>query len=154
MNAQSVIVGSPQDWVAALPVYQQELLQPLIRDGDYASAAATWLNSSGPSDNAPYGGLRAGANLFYVKLLEQIHTLLCTSNGYTQERTELLQQAQAGRSVLITFLAGAVAPHVGASPALLAPAIALTLALVNNAGSDMICATLKDLINDRSDESS
>lgn len=147
---QEVLTGDLDAWVQSLPRYQQQLLDRMLADRDPIEVALAWLTSAGPTDTAPFGGVRTGVNLFFEKLLEQIHLLMCErSPSYEQERGQLLASAKAGRATLITFVATAVAPHVGAAAALIAPAVAIVLAVVGRAGSEAWCETLSAMIAER-----
>lgn len=144
------LTGDLDDWVGVLPPYQQDLLRDMLSRNDPVEVSITWLSTSGPNDTAPFGGVRQGASLFYDKLLEQVRILLCGSTGFEQERAQLVRDAHAGRAVIVTGVAGAVAPAIGASPVVLAPVIALTLAVVSRAGIQTICETLDSIIAARS----
>lgn len=141
------LVGDLQDWVAGLPGYQQRLVNDLLATRLPDEAAQAWLNSSGPPrDTAPFGGIRTGVNLFYGKLLRQIHLLLCGESEYLEERQQLIRDARAGQTTIVAAIATAVAPHVGATPVLIAPAVALTLAAVGGASREAACETLAGMI--------
>lgn len=119
---------------------------------DPASAALSWLESAGPSDTALLGAVRNGASLFYEKMLEQLRIFLCDETAYQDERKQLLHEARAGRTATIMVIAGAIGHTIGVAAVLIAPPIALTLAVVTAAGTDAACETLGKMIEDRGRE--
>jgi hypothetical protein len=134
------------EWIAALPVYQQRLVRPMLATADPADVAVAWLAASGPSDTEGFGAVSRGVNLFFGNLLVEIKALLCTEHGYTSERQKLASSAKAGRATFIAAVCAAVEPHIGASAVLLAPAVSMIFAVVGSAGKDSACTTLDDLI--------
>lgn len=153
-SLSDALIGNLEEWVAGLPEYQQHLVKDLLATRPPAEAAQAWLNSSGPPrDTAPFGGIRTGANLFYEKLLRQIHLLLCGEAEYAEERQQLIRRARAGQATVVTAVATAVAPHVGATAVLIAPAVALTLAVVGGASREAACETLASMIARRENPS-
>jgi hypothetical protein len=145
----NALTGGLDDWLAALPRYQRDILEEMLDGSDPTDVALAWLSTTGPRDTAPYGGARAGASLFYEKLLEQIQILLCGDEGYEEERAQLLREARAGRSAIVGAIAATVAPAVGAAPVVIAPPIAIILAILVAAGTNALCETLERMIADR-----
>lgn len=148
-DLEDVLTGDVAEWVAVLPSYQRDLINNMLVDRDPTTVAVAWLSSSGPADTAPLGAARAGATLFYDNLLKQIQLLLCGGTDFEEERTRLLSDARAGRAMLVTGIATAVAPIVGAAAVVIAPAVALVLAVVARAGADAACETLSRMITQR-----
>lgn len=144
--------GNSEEWLSALPGYQQQLIDAMLTSSQPEDVAVAWLSASGPLHNAPLGAVRRAANLFYDNVLSEIHSLICTDNGYAVERKDLASRAQAGRAAVIIAVSDAVAPHVGTTPVLLAPAVALTFAVVSHAGKDSVCMALAELIEKRKAE--
>jgi hypothetical protein len=145
--------GNSDDWVQALPPYQQRLIDSMLSSREPVDAATAWLSASGPTNNAPLGAVHRAANLFYDNLLVEIQALICTNKGYAAERKSLSSSAGAGKTAFIIAVSDAVAPHVGTTPVLLGPAIALTFAVLARAGKDSVCTTLAELIESRKAES-
>lgn len=143
------LTGELTDWVEALPTYQRELIAQMLVARDPGEVSLAWLNSTGPANTESFGALRNAPNLFYDSLLAQIQALFCSEKEYASERKELINSAKAGRTTLVTAAAECIAPHLGVSPILIAPAVALTLAIGAKAGKDSFCATLSQLIADR-----
>jgi hypothetical protein len=143
------LTGELNDWVTALPPYQQELITQMLVGRDPTAVSLAWLSSTGPANTEPYGAIRNVPNLFYDSLLSQLQALLCSEKEYVSERKELINSAKAGRAALVTAASGYIAPHLGVSAILIAPAVALTLATAAKAGQDSFCATLSQLIEDR-----
>lgn len=145
----SLFEGDVTDWVEALPAYQRELIMQMLAHRDPLEVALAWLNSTGPTNTEPFGAFRTASNAFYDSLLSQLFALLCGKTEFIDERRELIRNAKAGRTALVAATAGIIAPHLGISVVLVAPAIALTFAMMTQASKDSACATLKQLIDDR-----
>jgi hypothetical protein len=141
--------GSTSEWVGALPRYQQTTVNAMLASADQEAVTLSWLESAGVEHTAPLGAMRTGARLFYDKLLEELHSFLCTSDSYDSERRQILRQAQAGKATLIAGITAAIAPHVGASAALIGPPVAITLAMVGRASRAATCEALGQFIQER-----
>jgi hypothetical protein len=141
--------GELSDWLQALPPYQRGTVTQMLVGSDPIAVSLAWLSSTGPTNTEPFGAIRNAPNLFYDSMLNQLQSLLCGRQEWVKERGELINSAKAGRAAVVTAISGYIAPHLGASPILLAPAVALTLAMLTKAGSDSLCATLSQLIEDR-----
>jgi hypothetical protein len=146
---ERALTGDLTDWLAALPNYQRELLDDMLAHKEPTDVALLWLSTTGPRDTAPFGGARVGAALFYEKLLEQIQVLVCGEQGYDDERAQLLRDARAGRSAIVACIASSVAPAVGAAPVVIAPPVAIILAILVAAGTNTLCETLENMIAER-----
>lgn len=150
MSEEVDFSGSINEWLAALPSYQQDTMSGLLQCSNELDAAVAWLESAGPDQTAPLGAIRVGASLFLDKLLTEVHAFLCTSSdSYQTERSQLLQRAQAGKASLIALITAAVAPQLGAAAVLLAPPVAITLAIVGRASRAATCEAVVALIEER-----
>lgn len=143
------LTGGLTDWLEALPAYQRDTINKMLEGRDPIEVSLAWLSSTGPANTEPFGAIRNAPNVFYDNLLEQLQSLLCSNKSYIKERDDLKGSIKAGRATLVTAVSGYVAPHLGASPILLAPAVALILAVLTKTGSDSLCTTLNQLIEDR-----
>lgn len=149
LDLQQVLQGSASSWVEALPEYQRSLLEAMLANQSPSDVAISWLATSGPRDTAPFGGVRAGASLFYDKLLSEIEALLCNGERYETEREDLKNAASWTKMGIVSFIALIIGPHVGASAVVIAPAVAMILAVLSNAGKATACEGLATLIADR-----
>ena len=139
------------EWLEALPEYQRQSIAALLSDHDPVQVATIWLANSGPQDTAPFGGIRTAANNFYDNILQELQKAICGSEEYAAERKELAEATKGGgKLLLVGALSTAIAPHVGAAAAVIAPTVALTLGIVGNAGKATACDALEDLIERRS----
>lgn len=148
-----VLSGDMDEWLGALPEYQRRSIVALLSDHEPVQVATIWLANSGPRDTAPFGGVRTAANNFYDNILKELQKAICESEEYAAERKELAEVTKGGgKLLLVGALSTAIAPHVGAAAAVIAPAVALTLGIVTNAGKATACDALEDLIEHRSVE--
>jgi hypothetical protein len=139
------LFSDKDDWIHALPVYQHQSIEALIQAGKSPEdVAQLWLTTSGPSNTFPYGGDRF-ASVFYDRLMEEIEKFVCDDKRYEDERRRLLQNIGVGKAYFIAAMATAIAVHVGAAAALIAPSIALILQVVSRMGINAWCETRKQL---------
>lgn len=140
--------GPIGEWLLALPEYQRGGISEMLKTHDPIEVATLWLESSGPSDTAPFGGVRNAANNFYNNILRELQKAVCTAAPeYEANRTALREATQGGgKLLLVGALATAIAPHVGAAAAVIGPAVALTMAVIGNAGKQTACDALDALI--------
>lgn len=139
------ITGEIDDWLGALPLYQAALLRTMLLHEDPDAVATRWLSASGAANTAKFGAASAGAALFYEKLLIEMKSLLC-DDGYNDERARLAKGAASTRDVMVATVSMAVAPKLGAAAVFIAPAVALTLAMLARAGAAAACETLTSMI--------
>lgn len=143
-KAELDLSGSLSDWVAGLPPYQQETVQGMLNRHDAAEAAQLWLDAAGAAHTAQFGALRIATRIFYDRLLEELQTLLCSTEMYASERADLMRQAQTGKATLIAGITTALAPQLGAAAVVIGPTVALTLALVGRASRSATCEALTE----------
>ncbi|SCX49567.1 hypothetical protein SAMN03159343_2225 [Klenkia marina] len=131
------VLSSNTDWLLDLPNYQKDLIDQLSRTRGWAETAEAWLQAASPN-TAPFG-VMAGARIFYQKVLDEVHDLLCSRDKYDEERRTLAKEYGAGK---ITFTAGVtsyIAPALGADPTMLAPVVAIVLTIVGQASLRAWC---------------
>lgn len=128
------------DWLGSLPGYQRELLSELASQGKGPDEMAqVWLGGGRAANTAPYGAVH-GRSAFYDKFLDELHDLLCSHERYQEARYQLWQDFRKGQTVFVASVTSAIAPVLGAAPAFLAPAVAVTMCAVGKAGLNAWCA--------------
>ena len=133
------LFSEADDWLEALPPYQRQSVEVLLQSGKAPDdIARIWLTTPGPSNTFPYGGERF-ASVFYDKFLGELEKFVCDDPVYATDRRQLLQQAGAGKAFFVGAMAVAMAPHLGAAAALIAPAVALSLQTVSRMGARAWC---------------
>lgn len=142
----SELLPAGDDWIASLPNYQRDTLSALQNADDPLAAAALWLEASGPSDTAPFGAGPKGSTIFLVECMRELQKLLCTTEGYTEERRHVQSSLGAGKLIIVSAVSAAIAPYVGAAAALLVPAVAVILSVITNAGKNAACQSLAEAI--------
>lgn len=141
--------GDPEEWLAGLPGYQASLVSMMRESQPLTEVAVSWLAASGPRDTAPYGGARGAAAQFYDNLLREIQELFCGDDRYTTEREELKTAASWTKMGVVSFIALSIGPHVGAAAVVIAPAVAIVLAVLSRAGKTTLCDRIGALITER-----
>jgi hypothetical protein len=140
------IFSEKADWLEALPHYQRDPITELLNKGkDPQEVAQLWLTISGPSNTAPYGVGAGFASVFYEKLLDELEKFFCDDPEYSEQRREIVSGLGKGRTYVVVAIAAAIAPHLGASEKLLAPAIALILLAATNIGVKAGCEALSEV---------
>ena len=145
----AAFTGELTDWLEALPAYQRETINKMLVGRDPIEVSLAWLAVQDLQTQNLSALFGSTPNVFYDSLLEQLQSLLCGKKDYIKERDDLKGSINAGRATIVTAVSGYIAPHLGASPILLAPAVALILAVLTKTGSDSLCTTLNQLIEDR-----
>lgn len=138
--------GEIMTWVASIPEYQRQHIEKLLDAGVAPlDTARLWLEASGPSDTAPYGGIKGAPNQFFNNVLREFQKLACGDAAYEEDRKKLASSYSAGKMTVVSTICLAIEPHVGASAILLGPAIAVLLGVVVNAGKATTCEALSEI---------
>lgn len=131
------ILAARSEWLSDIAAYQKDLVDQLMQGRDPIYAAQAWLQAGSP-DTAPFGALQ-GAKIFFDKVLDEIHDLLCSPEQFQEQRESLAREYGAGK---ITFTAGVTAyisPALGADPTMLTPVVAIILTIISQAGLRAWC---------------
>ncbi len=140
MTSLEVLLNKEANWIDLLPSYQKKSIYQLIEQGmTYEEIALNWLTANGPSNTHPFGANNT-KSLFYEKLMEEIEGFICREDKYTEEKKQISTQFKAGDVYILTFISTAIAPVVGASAVLIAPAIALILMTILRMGINAWCS--------------
>jgi hypothetical protein len=135
-----LIVGDEACWISGLPTYQREIVEELRAAGVlFEDVGKAWLEAAGASNTAPFG-VAEGARVFYEKLLDELHDLLCASDKYQEEKGAVLQGFKGGQATAIASVTAAIAPALSAAPPFLAPAVAVAICVIGKAGLNAWCA--------------
>lgn len=129
MTELAEVVDSRTDWLQELPAYQRNLLEQLAGERTLEEAAQAWLAASSPN-TAGFSAVSSG-KIFYDKIREQVHALLCDSSKYADERASLLRELGAGKTSFSASVAALMAPHLGTSGAMITPVIAVILTIAS-----------------------
>ncbi|MFI6377434.1 hypothetical protein [Streptomyces sp. NPDC050546] len=128
MNA--LLVDEQEFWLSELPNYQRSTVKAMLDDGmDYESAASAWMSGTVATGTAPFSAT-LGPKVFFDKFLDQLHDFLCTGLNYEEERAAVMSGFKPKQTGLAATITAAIAPHLGAAPVFLAPAIALILCAI------------------------
>lgn len=149
VDFDSFLEGDIEEWIESLPPYQKSTIENMLVSQEPTEVAISWLTSSGPSDTAPFGGIRTGATLFYENLLREIQDLVCGGSKYDQERKNVMTAVSAGKMFIVSSVSIAVAPYVGAAAIVIGPAVAIVLAILSNSGMATACEGIKMMISKR-----
>lgn len=133
------LVGDENAWIEALPEYQRNTLLELREAGiGFEDLGRVWLEAAGASNTAPFGAA-AGARIFYEKLLDELHDLLCSDDKYQAERENVLAGFKGGQATAVASITAAIAPLLSAAPPFIAPAVAVAICVVGKAGLGAWC---------------
>lgn len=128
------------NYLEALPAYQRNTIEKLLENGlDYEDAANVWLSANGPANTFPFGA-EVKKNLFVEKLKDEVGALMCNEEKYVEERKEIIAKCKGAGSAIITIITAYLAPVVGATPALILPAVALIFNVISKIGVNAWCA--------------
>ncbi|MED4601595.1 hypothetical protein P9314_12870 [Paenibacillus validus] len=153
MNTLEDILKKDTNWLDALPAYQNKSIHELLEQGKtYEEVAIIWLTANGSENTYPFGSQNT-KSLFFEKLMEEVEKFICREDTYAEEKKQLFTQFKAGDVYVITFISTAIAPIVGASASLIAPAIALILMTVLRMGLNAWCSLRQELKHENSGQS-
>jgi hypothetical protein len=131
-------------WIAALPRYQAAIIREFLDRGmPPETAAQEWLSASGPMNTFPFGA-QVAKDAFYDKLVLELEAFLCGDQRYAEDRRRLIGDLKPGQAYTIASISAIIAPAVGASAALIAPAIAMLLFVAAKIGLNAWCAMRKE----------
>ena len=137
MKEIDLILVSRPEWLSDLPLFQQDLIEQLREGRELDEVARAWLEASSPN-TAPFGALQ-GAKLFYEKVVDQVHDLLCDQDKYEDERASLAREYGTGKTTFAASVTAFVGPLLGADPTMLTPVIAVILTVISQAGLRAWC---------------
>lgn len=152
-DPDTVSAGSEAEWLETLPAFQAKLLRSMLESQPPEEVAKAWLENTGQADTAQFGGSREVGSRLFQNLLIEMQMLLCTQEGYEQERQQLTEGIGTGKVVTTAAIATALAPHIGITAAVISPAVVLVLVIVSRAGQATICETITSLISANTDQS-
>ncbi|MFR0353581.1 hypothetical protein [Streptomyces sediminimaris] len=139
-DMNDLMVDDVDYWLDCLPRYQLSSVQIMLESGkSFEEVAAAWMSGSVAGTTAPFSsGL--GPKIFFEHFMDQMHDLLCTGNRYEEERAGIMAGFKPKQTGLAATISAAIAPHLGAAPAIIAPATALILCAVSKMGLGAWCA--------------
>jgi hypothetical protein len=136
---QEYFSGQSSEWLDVLPKYQRDSVEELLAtEKSYDDVAEAWLAATVAHDTFGFGAAQS-AKIFYNKVLDQIHDLICTGKGYEAERTSVLAEFKKGQALAVAAVTEAISPHVGAASAFLSVAVVLAFATVSKIGKNAWC---------------
>jgi hypothetical protein len=141
MSIDSLIMqGNDEEWIAALPRYQTDLITLLIRSGrSPEDIAQIWSSPSSHTDVQPFG-IVAQDSLFLRNLKEQMRELLCGSDRYKEERTQIVESFP-DRTAIVSTLSALTGAHLGLSAVFIAPIVIAVLLAIRKVGLSAWCET-------------
>lgn len=141
---EGLFEGESSTWLEVLPKFQKEIIDQLFSQGKTPEeAASAWL-SAGPRDTYPFG-VEKGISLFLEKVLSELEAFLCGDPKYKEDRSKLSKLPKESHAYFVGVISSAVAPVVGSSGAVLAPAIAILLFNMGKITLNAWCSMRKEI---------
>jgi hypothetical protein len=145
MNASidSLFADEPTAWITILPDYQRSSITQLVAGGkSFDEVAQAWLTASA-SNTYRFGAVApvGPKNAFLEQVKVEVRAYLCGDDKYEKERAGLFGDGSTTRTVLVSWIALAIAPHVGVAVAVLTPVVALVLASFGKITINAWCAS-------------
>lgn len=138
---------SEENWIDALKPYQRRPIEQFIKDVGEEEAIDKWLMSSGSLQTSPFGGVPIGGNgksAFALQFKKEFKSFICGGEKYKNETGEvnkLISEHKANLASIITsIISTSLAMYLGASAALIAPAVVLMLRILTKVGVEAWCA--------------
>lgn len=131
------------EWIEVLDVYQQELLNELLKEHNEEEVLEIWIEASTPKGMTPFGGVE---NKKYLKSFKrEINKLLLGDEKYVGVIKEFNEHASVTKFFVVSFLSNALAESMGVVAAVIAPLVVLVLGTIGKVGLD----AYKDMIKDK-----
>jgi len=131
-------------WLEALPKFQKEIIDQLFSQGKSPEeVASAWLTATS-GDTYPFG-VEKGQSLFLEKILKELEAFLCGDPKYMDDRSKLSKLPKEAHAYFVGIISTAIAPVVGSSGAVLAPAIAILLFGMGKITLNAWCSMRKEI---------
>lgn len=132
------------EWIEVLDVYQQELLNELLKEHSEEEVLEIWIEASTPNAMTPFGG---GENKNYLKSFKrEIQKLLLGDEKYEGVIKEFNEHATVTKFFVVSFLSNTLAKSMGVAAAVLAPLVVLVLGTIGKMGLNAYREMIKDKI--------
>lgn len=135
--------GDPEMWLGEVPGYQRESIDFLLKGGKSLDEVAQTVLTASAANTFTFGSATSAGDkaAFLTKLKCEVRAFLCGDKKYSKERAKLFGDKAPTRSLLVSTLAAAMAPHLGMAASILATIIALILASLGKISLNAWCAT-------------
>jgi hypothetical protein len=126
-------------WLDVLPKYQRNSVDALLAEGkSYDEVAESWLAATVAYSTLGFGVAKS-SKVFFTKVLDEMHDLLCTDRGYQEERKSVLASFKDGKALAAASITEAISPHVGAAAAFLSVAVVCVLSVISKVSLGAWC---------------
>jgi len=136
-------------WLKALPAYQSDVVEELLKVKSPEDAATAWLEAS-IDNTSPFGGQPQPKRKYLELLKVEVRKLLCGSPEYDNERNELdeLAKSPANKTAIVSMVSAVIGAKVGLAATFIAPAIVIIFIMVAKTSLNAWCAMETTDIND------
>jgi len=128
-------------WLEALPVYQADIVEDLLKVKSPEDAATAWLEAS--TDNtSPFGGQHKAKRKYLEFLIVEVRKLLCGSPEYDNERNQLEKVAQSpvNKTAIVSTVSAIIGAKVGLAATFIAPVIVIIFIMIAKISLNAWCA--------------
>jgi len=151
MTELASVLATAADWLAAVHPDDRQEIQDLLNlsDDESAHALPEALAIGHDREAALMGVMCSVERGFFEELAREftseMHDLLCSKKRkYEPQRKNLHTQMRRGGPVaIVSSISAALAPYLGQSATVIAPAVVVTVTLVGRVGLNARCATYK-----------
>lgn len=142
MTIDDLFADQPDLWIKDLPAFQRSSIAQLMADGrTYEDVAQAWLTASANNTYKFSAGSPVGdKNSFLKSVKAELRAFLCGDKKYKTEREGLWGERSPARTLVVSSIAVAIAPHINVAAAVLAPVIAVLLASLGKITLNAWCA--------------
>ncbi len=145
LDIDKLLSDEPSMWIQDLPAFQRDAIEKLLAGGlSYDAVAEAWVSASAENTFRLAASTIGDNGSFLSNLKYEVRNFLCGDKKYNKERTCLFGEKGLARTLVVSTLAVAIAPHIGVASAVLAPLIALILASMGKITLNAWCATEKE----------
>jgi len=143
MDLDKMMGEDPNLWISELPEFQRASITQLLgRGASFEEVAQAWLTASASNTFRFSASTQiADKGSFLKNVKRELRAFLCGDKKYKEERDGLFGQSSNARTLVVSCIAVAIAPHISVAAAVIAPVIALLLASLGKITVNAWCAT-------------
>lgn len=134
-------------WLETLKPFQRKAIKKMLANNgdDEEKVAELWLSSFGPINTVTFGGVPTTASRknYFQCLKGELNKLICGNDVYEIERTKILNSGNLVNVAASAKIASVIAPIIGISISVLAPALVLMLHTISKMTVNAYCSMIK-----------
>ena len=157
-NDKGAIMNIPEmnttEWLEVLEPFQQDIVKTLLLTHSEEEAMNIWIEVSGPSNTASFGGNKI--KNFLKSFKEEFDKFILEDEKYKDAIKEFKNNINITKFFVVSFLSSVLSASLGVVAGVIAPLIVLSLGTIGRIGLNAYRNTIKnkpDELSDTEDDS-